>query len=83
MKIILKKDFSFVYLNKNIYTNESIFKVIRIFEEFVSISFNELGKYFTLKIESNNKDYLLKEITFEFINYLNGVEYEVLRENGL
>ena len=83
MKIILKKDFSFVYLNKNIYTNESIFKVISIFEEFVSISFNELGKYFALKIESNNKDYLLKEITFEFINYLNGVEYEVLRENGL
>lgn len=78
MNLILKKDFSFLYLNKSIYEKKYINNSIEDFNDFISFSLNQTNKYYILKIEKKKQEYEIEELTFEFLNYLNGVTY-----NGL
>lgn len=68
-KIVLKDDFAFLYLSKELYSRELISATLLNYKEFANFELKELGKYFTLKI-TNPKEYTLKTIAKEFNNFL-------------
>lgn len=76
-KIIIKDNFAFLYLSDLFYKKEAILTTIKIYDEFVSASFSNLGNYFVIKFELKSLDYKLEKIVNEFSNYLLSVEYEL------
>lgn len=78
MKIIIKKKFSYIYLNKKIYNINNIKKSISDFHEFLEVSIKEFEKYTVLKLVSKTKEFEIGQLSFEFLNYLNGGEFNEL-----
>lgn len=76
MKIVIKDNFSYLYLNKDLYLYSTIEECIQDFKEFLEISIKKFEKYTILKLESIDKEYEIEELSFEFLNYLNGVQYK-------
>jgi hypothetical protein len=72
--LVIKDNFAFIYLNKEIYSNTSVLTSISAYKDFLMASKTELGKYLTLKLETLTQEYSLEELTHEFLNYLLSVE---------
>ena len=73
-KIVLKDNFAFIYLNKNIYSKESILEAIEIYKEFFKSSITQLGDYTTVKIEPIDTEYEIQVLANEFSNYILSLE---------
>ncbi len=69
-EIVFQSNFAYLYLNKNIYTKNTILDTIKEYSDFILVKFGELGKYYTLRVESKTKDYELNILAYEFLNYL-------------
>ncbi len=69
-EIVFQSNFAYLYLNKNIYTKNTILDTIKEYSDFILVKFGELGKYYTLRVENKTKDYELNILAFEFLNYL-------------
>jgi len=77
--IVFKDNFAFLYLNKNIYTKSKIKEAIIEFKDFIKPSISQIGEYIVIKIETITQDYDLKELTYEFANYILAKEQQTVQ----
>ncbi len=82
-KLVVKKDFAFIYMNKSFYEKEIILDSIKDYNEFAAITIADLGKYFVLKISSKSNEYTPEEISNEFLNYTLAKKYEHSKEKTI
>ncbi len=80
-KIVYQKEFAFIYLTKEFYTQNQIQKAILTYSDFVTYNLGELGKYLVLKISLINNDYTLQKLAEEISNYILSEEYQNKGEN--
>lgn len=75
-KLVITSSYAFLYLNKEMYSQNTLKTALEDFKEFILVSLKEFNSYITLKIEAKTNDYSLNELTHEFLNYLTGIEFE-------
>jgi len=80
-KIVINKDFAFIYLNPNFYNKESILTTINQYKDFINSSISQLGKYYVVKIERKTNDYSLETLANEISNYILSIEFELNQSN--
>ncbi len=76
-KLVINSSYAFLYLNKELYSQNALRDALEDFKEFIIISSKEFNSYFSLKIEAKTNDYSIQELTHEFLNYLTGIEFEM------
>jgi len=75
-KIIYQNDFAYIYLTKTFYTKQKIQNTITQYQEFITTTLKETGKYHILKTTPKTNNYSIKTLTQEFLNYLLNEEYQ-------
>lgn len=71
-KIIVQKDFVYLYLSKEFYDEKTIKSSLSEYVDFFNYDFKMLGDYFVLKIQTKLKEYSNELLANEFSNYLIG-----------
>jgi G:T-mismatch repair DNA endonuclease (very short patch repair protein) len=74
-KLIIQKDKSFIYLNKEYYNQKILNQLIMDFRNLALIKKIDFKNYICLEIK-NKKQINIKKLTLEIINYLNGLNFQ-------
>jgi hypothetical protein len=74
--MIVENDFAHLYCNSSIYSFNNIKETIAIYQEVCTINTKKLGNYIILSFSQKQGDFSYQELTGEFINYLNSLEYQ-------
>jgi len=69
-KIVVQKDFAYLYLNKEFYQEDVILDVLPIYYDFFETKIQVFGNYYVLKIKSKEEEYSNELLANEFANYL-------------
>jgi len=69
-KIVVQKDFAYLYLNKDFYQEDIIWGVLPVYQDFFETKIQVFGNYYVLKIKSKEEDYSNELLANEFANYL-------------
>ena len=71
-KIVITKDFVFLYLHKDFYDENLILKTLPIYSDFFEAKVKSLGSYNILTIKSKDAEFSNELLANEFANYLIG-----------
>ena len=71
-KIVVQKDFTYLYLNKEFYEEDIIRQALPTYNDFFKQELKTLGNYHILKIETKEQEYSNELLANEFANYLIG-----------
>lgn len=71
-KIVVQKDFAYLYLNKEFYKEEIIKQALLTYQDFFKQELKTLGNYHILKIQTKEQEYSNELLANEFANYLIG-----------